>query len=115
MLEQSMQYPMSNVTTAVLIWILKLQDLLYPMGFKLNIKLFLFPFPNGTNQKWHFKLGRKYFNEKNVEVEVQSQTFDRDNPCEVCQTTEVLLLNDITIEKRIELLPYVAGNLRKTE
>ena len=82
-------------------------------GFQVEYKIPFssLPFPNGTNQKWHFKLGRKYFNEKNVEVEVQSQTFDRDNPCEVCQTTEVLLLNDITIEKRIELLPYVAGNL----
>jgi len=48
---------------------------------------------------------------KNVEVEVQNLPFDRDNPCEVCQTTEVLLLKDITIEKRVELLPYVAGNL----
>ena len=82
-------------------------------GFQVEYKIPFssLPFPNGTNQKWHFKLGRKYFNEKNVEVEVQSQTFDRDNPCEVCQTTEVLILNDITIEKRIELLPYVAGNL----
>ena len=82
-------------------------------GFQVEYKIPFssLPFPNGTNQKWHFKLGRKYFNEKNVEVEVQSQTFDRDNPCEVCQTTEVLILNDIAIEKRIELLPYVAGNL----
>ena len=82
-------------------------------GFQVEYKIPFssLPFPNGTDQKWHFKLGRKYYNEKNVEVEVQNLPFDRDNPCEVCQTTEVLLLKDITIEKRVELLPYVAGNL----
>ena len=82
-------------------------------GFQVEYKIPFssLPFPNGENQKWHFKIGRKYFNEKNVEVEVQSQTFDRNNPCEVCQTSQVLILNDITIKKRVELLPYVAGNL----
>ncbi|MDA8947699.1 carbohydrate binding family 9 domain-containing protein [Flavobacteriaceae bacterium] len=82
-------------------------------GFQVEYKIPFssLPFPNGENQKWHFKIGRKYFNEKNVEVEVQSQTFDRNNPCEVCQTSQVLILNNITIKKRVELLPYVAGNL----
>ena len=81
-------------------------------GFQVEFKIpFLsLPFPNGKDQKWHFNIGRKYFDENNVEVEVQSQTFDRNNPCEVCQTTQVLLLNDITVDKRVEFLPYVAGN-----
>ena len=82
-------------------------------GFQVEFKIPFssLPFPNGKDQKWNFNFGRKYFNENNVEVEVQSQTFDRNNPCEVCQTTQVLFLNDITVEKRIEFLPYVAGNL----
>ena len=82
-------------------------------GFQVEFKIPFssLPFPNGQDQKWHFSLARKYFDENNVEVEIQNQTFDRNNPCQVCQTTEVLILNDITIKKRIELLPYVAGNL----
>ena len=81
----------------------------YQVEFKIPFSSL--PFPNGKDQKWHFNIGRKYFDENNVEIEVLSQTFDRNNPCEVCQTTQVLLLNDITIKKRFELLPYVAGNL----
>ncbi|MDG2062359.1 MAG: DUF5916 domain-containing protein [Flavobacteriaceae bacterium] len=81
----------------------------YQVEFKIPFSSL--PFPNGKDQKWHFNIGRKYFDENNVEIEVQSQTFDRNNPCEVCQTTQVLLLNDIIIKKRFELLPYVAGNL----
>ena len=66
------------------------------------------PFPGGRNQKWHFRIGRRYFENGN-EVETQTQTFDRDNPCLVCQTTQVLLLNDITIAKRVEFLPFIAS------
>lgn len=81
----------------------------YQVEFKIPFSSL--PFPNGKDQKWHFNIGRKYFDENNVEIQVQSQTLDRNNPCEVCQTTQVLLLNNITIEKRVELLPYIAGNL----
>ena len=81
----------------------------YQVEFKIPFSSL--PFPNGKDQKWHFNIGRKYFDENNVEIQVLSQTFDRNNPCEVCQTTQVLLLNDIIIKKRFELLPYVAGNL----
>ena len=81
----------------------------YQVEFKIPFSSL--PFPNGKNQKWHFNIGRKYFDENNVEVQVLSQTLDRNNPCQVCQTTQVLLLNDITIRKRVELLPYTAGNL----
>ena len=81
----------------------------YQVEFKIPFSSL--PFPNGKNQKWHFNIGRKYFDENNVEVQVLSQTLDRNNPCQVCQTTQVLLLNDVTIKKRVELLPYTAGNL----
>ena len=81
-------------------------------GYQVEIKIPFssLPFPNGKNQKWHFNLFRKYFDLGN-EIELSSQTFDRDNSCEVCQTTDVLILSDITIEKRFELLPYVSGNV----
>ena len=67
------------------------------------------PFPYGKEQLWHFNFFRKYFDNGN-EIELSSQTFDRDNSCEVCQTTDQLVLRDIIIEKRFELLPYIAGN-----
>ncbi len=51
------------------------------------------PSPNGENQQWHFNLGNRYYKDgKNIEL--GSQTIDRDNPCEVCQTTDILNLND---------------------
>ena len=68
------------------------------------------PFPGGRNQKWHFRIGRRYFENGN-EVEIRTQTFDRDNPCLVCQTTQELVFSDITIAKRIEFLPYVTSSL----
>ena len=81
-------------------------------GYQIEIKIPFssLPFPNGKDQRWHFNLFRKYFDQGN-ETELSSQTYDRDNSCEVCQTTDVLILKEITIEKRIELLPYVAGNI----
>ena len=80
-------------------------------GYQVEIKIPFssLPFPNGKDQLWHFNLFRKYFQNGN-EIELSSQTYDRNNSCEVCQTTDQLVLKDIVIEKRFELLPYVAGN-----
>lgn len=80
-------------------------------GYQVELKIPFssLPFPNGKDQLWHFNLFRKYFEQGN-EIELSSQTFDRDNSCEVCQTTDQLVLKDIVIEKRFELLPYVAAN-----
>ena len=80
-------------------------------GYQVEIKIPFssLPFPNGKDQLWHFNFFRKYFDNGN-EIELNSQTFDRDNSCEVCQTTDQLVLKDIVIEKRFELLPYIAGN-----
>jgi len=66
------------------------------------------PFPNGNNQTWHFNFYRKYYDSGN-EIEVSSQARDRDNSCVVCQTTDVLVLKDLEIKKRLELLPYVSA------
>ena len=68
------------------------------------------PFPNGTNQKWHFNMFRKYYDENSNEIGLSNERRDRDNPCEVCQVTKLLIINNINIEKKIELLPYVSGN-----
>ena len=69
------------------------------------------PFPNETNQKWNFNMFRKYFDENSNEIQLSNESRDRDNPCEVCQVTKLLILNNINIEKKIELLPYISGNL----
>ncbi len=68
------------------------------------------PFPNGINQKWHFNMYRKYFDENSNEVSLSNETRDRDNPCEICQVTKALIINDIDIEKKIDLLPFVTAN-----
>ncbi len=69
------------------------------------------PFPNGTDQTWHFNFYRKYYENGN-EIEVSTQARDRDNSCVVCQTTDVLELKDIRIEKRLELLPYLSSSVQ---
>ena len=66
------------------------------------------PFPGGKNQKWNFRIGRRYFENGN-EIELRTQTFDRDNPCLICQTTTELIFTDITIAKRVEFLPYLTS------
>ena len=69
------------------------------------------PFPNGTNQKWNFNMYRKYFDENSNEIGLSNESRDRDNSCEICQVTKLLILNNINIEKKVELLPYTSGNL----
>ena len=69
------------------------------------------PFPGGKNQKWHFNLFRKYFDENSNEIGISSQKRDRDNPCEVCQVNDILIMNYIFIDKKIELLPFITSNL----
>ena len=80
----------------------------YQVEFKIPFSSL--PFPNGTDQLWHFNFFRKYYQDGN-EIELRSQPFDRNDPCQVCQTTDQLVLKDITIEKRVELLPYITGSL----
>ena len=81
-------------------------------GFEIEFKIPFasLPFPNGNNQEWNFNFRRNSFR-NGVPVELRSQPFDRTAPCQICQTTDKLILKDIKIEKRIEFLPYVAGNL----
>lgn len=81
-------------------------------GYQIEMKIPLseIPFPNGTNQMWHFNFYRRYVENGN-EIEVSSQPRDRDNTCVVCQTTDRLILKDIVIDKRLEFLPYFSSNI----
>ena len=54
---------------------------------------------------------RKYFDENSNEVSLSNEIRDRDNPCEVCQVTKLLIINNINIDKKIELLPFVTSNI----
>ena len=80
----------------------------YQVEFK--IPFASLPFPNGNNQEWNFNFRRNTFRE-GIPIELRSQTYDRTAPCQICQTTDKLLLTDIKIEKRVEFLPYLAGNI----
>jgi hypothetical protein len=80
----------------------------YNVEFKIPFKNL--PFPNGTNQEWKFLFKRRTYRNGN-EVELSSQKFDRNNSCEICQTSDILILKDIQIEKKFELLPYISGNI----
>jgi len=81
-------------------------------GYQVEMKIPFseIPFPNGKNQTWHVNFYRRYIENGN-EIEVSSQPRDRDNSCEVCQTTDRLVLNDVEIDKRLEFLPYLSSNL----
>ncbi len=82
-------------------------------GYQVEMKIPFaeLPFPNGTDQIWHVNLYRRYVENGN-EIEVSSQIRDRNNSCVVCQTTDRLVLKGITIDKRVELLPYVSSNIK---
>ena len=80
----------------------------YQVEFKIPFSSL--PFPNGINQKWNFNITRQAFRE-GIPIDIRSQPFDRTDPCQVCQTTDKLILSEITIEKRVELLPYVTAGL----
>jgi hypothetical protein len=81
-------------------------------GYQIEMKIPLseIPFPNGTNQMWHFNFYRSYVENGN-QIEVSSQPRDRNNTCVVCQTTDRLILKDIVIDKRLEYLPYFSSNV----
>lgn len=79
----------------------------YQVEFKIPFSSI--PFPSGKNQTWNFNLTRQYFKDGNT-IDTRSQPFDRTNTCQVCQTTDLLILKDIVFEGRIELLPFIAGS-----
>ena len=64
----------------------------YQVEFKIPFSSI--PFPSGKNQTWNFNLTRQYFKDGNT-IDTRSQPFDRTNTCQVCQTTDLLVLKDI--------------------
>ena len=82
-------------------------------GYSIEMKIPFseIPFPNGKDQVWHINFYRRYIENGN-EIEVSSQIRDRNNSCVVCQTTDKLVLKDIVIDKRFEILPYVSSNIQ---
>ncbi len=80
----------------------------YNVEYKIPFKNL--PFPDGKDQKWKFRFFRRTYRDGN-EVEFISQKYDRNNSCDVCQTNNILILKNIKIEKRFELLPYISSNI----
>ena len=64
------------------------------------------PFPNGKNQKWKFKIFRKY-----IDYELSSSREDRDNSCVTCQFEDDILFRDIKIDKKFDLIPYITSSI----
>ena len=86
----------------------------YNLEFKIPINSL--PYPKGENQIWNFNLSRVYTIDGTFHRS-QSQPYDRNNPCWVCQVSDRLIMNDVVFKRKVELLPYVSGNIsgeRKT-
>ena len=84
------------------------------MEFKIPINSL--PYPKGENQIWNFNLSRVYTIDGTFHRS-QSQPYDRNDPCWVCQVSDRLIMNDLVFKRKVELLPYVSGNIsgeRKT-
>ena len=45
---------------------------------------------------------------------IQNSKNDRDDPCVTCQNKDEVIFNNITIDKKIELLPYISSNISGT-
>ena len=61
------------------------------------------PFPNGKNQKWKFSFFRKY-----NDYQISSSKSDRDNSCVTCQFDDEVLFENIKIDKKLDLIPYLS-------
>ena len=81
-------------------------------GYQVEIRIPFseLPFPNTNDQTWNIRFHRQYMN-GGIRVETSSQELDRDNGCRVCQTTDIIEMKDIKIEKRREVLPYYFSSL----
>ena len=68
------------------------------------------PFPNKNDQKWNINIKSRNFEER-VAVTSSSSKANRDATCQLCLMDNEIILKDILIEKKIELLPYVSATL----
>jgi len=68
------------------------------------------PYPKGKDQNWNFNISRVY-TLNGTFYRNQSQPYDRNNPCWVCQVTDKLIMEDIVYKGKVELLPYITSNV----
>ena len=68
------------------------------------------PYPKGINQVWNFNISRVY-TLNGTFYRNQSQPYDRNDPCWVCQVTDKLIMDDIKHQGKTELLPFVTSNI----
>ena len=68
------------------------------------------PFPNKNDQKWNINIKSRNFEER-VAVTSSSSKANRDATCQLCLMDHEIILRDITIEKQLDFLPYISGNL----
>ena len=68
------------------------------------------PFPNGKDQKWNINIRSRYFEER-VAITTNSSKANRDATCQLCLMDHEIFFKDIVIEKKLEFLPYISGNL----
>ncbi len=68
------------------------------------------PYPKGKDQIWGFNIMRFYTYEGKRTGNI-SDIYDRDNPCRICQISGRLIMNDVAFKRKVELLPYISGNI----
>ena len=68
------------------------------------------PFPNGTNQKWNISLRSRTFEDRTA-ITMSSSKANRDATCQLCLMDHKIVMNDIVIDKQLNFLPYVSGNM----
>ena len=64
------------------------------------------PFPNGKDQKWKFSFFRKY-----IDYNMSSSKTDRDNSCVTCQFDDEVFFENIKINKKLDLIPYITSGI----
>ena len=65
------------------------------------------PFPNGKDQKWKFSFFRKY-----IDYNISSSKSDRDNSCITCQFDDEVYFENIKIDKKLDLIPYITSGIQ---
>ncbi len=75
-------------------------------SIEMKIPFSSLPFPNGKDQKWKFSFFRKY-----NDYQISSSKSDRDNSCITCQFDDEILFENIKIDKKLDLIPYITSGI----
>jgi len=89
----------------------RLTDFGYEVEF--IIPFSVIPFPSGNNQRWKINLSTFYRDKmkQGAKARVYSSKQDRNNSCKLCQIDHTIVMNDIKIENKFEILPYISSSL----